>query len=70
MRLIGKLPSTWVWKEVVRLLGVGANVEKVADATLQAAQKALGRVAEDAGFREAAYLLVNLAVAGTKENPI
>jgi hypothetical protein len=62
---LGPLPATRPWKEVVRQIADGADVPQVAEATLRAAQRALGTVEGDAGFREAVYLMAELAVAGT-----
>ena len=66
---IGTLPVTRRWKEVVRLIADGANVEAVAEATLLAAERALASVREDAGFREAAKLLVEIGLAAGSDNP-
>ena len=67
MRL-GTLPATQPWKDVVRLITDGADVAEVAEATLRAAQRALGTVENDAGFREAVHLMVQLAVAGATKD--
>jgi hypothetical protein len=67
---LGTLPMTQPWQEVVRVLGDGANVPKVAEAVLYAAQRALGTVQDDPGFREAVHLMVQVAVAGTKDDPV
>ena len=66
---IGTLPATRRWKDVVRLIADGANVDKVADATLRAAERAFAWVQDDAGFREAANLLVQIGLAAGSKNP-
>ncbi len=59
---------TQPWKKVVKLIADGADVSKVADATLQAAQRALNAAQNDPGFREAVHLMVQLALAGTTKD--
>src|SRR5688572_12037887 len=61
---IGTLPLTQRWEEVVRPIAEGADVAKVAERTLWAAEKALGTTQNDKGFREAVHLMVQLALAG------
>lgn len=63
---IGTLPATEPWNGVVSRIGVGAAAPEVADATMGAARKAFIAVGEDAGFRQAGYMLVDLALAGNK----
>jgi len=68
--LIGKLPRTKEWDEVSRIISEGADPAQVADATLKAAELAMAWVQNDAGFREAIWLLTQLGVAGTKDHPL
>lgn len=63
---IGALPATRPWKDVVRTIADGADVAKVAETTLKAAEKAFSSVAKDAGFREAVNLLVEMGLAASK----
>lgn len=65
---IGTLPATRKWKEVVRLVANGADEAKVADAVLDAAAGTFARVRDDAGFREALRLIMQLALAGSRPN--
>lgn len=65
---IGTLPMTEPWDGVVGKIGVGAAAPEVAEATLGAARKAFLAVGKDAGFREATFLMVELALAGNKPN--
>ena len=66
---LGTLPQTLAWKAVVQLIADGADVAQVADATLDAADKALARMAKDAGFNETVWLLTQLGIAAKKESP-
>ena len=66
----GTLPTTRKWTGVVGLIEERADKAVIAERTLQAAQVAYAKVADDAGFREAAHLMVQLAVAGTKKDPV
>ena len=67
---IGTLPRTRRWDEVVELIATGADASTVADTTLWAAQKALGVVQDDPGFREAMFLMVQLALAGSQKDAV
>lgn len=66
---LGTLPQTREWKAVVNLIAEGADVAQIADATLQAADKAFARMAKDVGFNEAVWLLTQLGVAAKTDNP-
>lgn len=66
---LGTLPQTREWKAVVHLIAEGADVAQIADATLQAADKAFARMSKDAGFNEAVWLLTQLGIAAKKDNP-
>lgn len=65
---IGTLPRTREWDAVVDFIANGADVAKVAEKTLVAAQKALMTTKGDAGFREAVFLLAQLALAGKSKD--
>ena len=64
------LAKTRKWQDVVGLIEKRADNAVIAERTLHAAQVAYAKVADDAGFREAAHLMVQLAVAGTKKDPV
>ena len=66
---MGSLPGTKPWKEVVRLIGDGADVVSVADATVRASERAFAFVQDDPGFREAVWLMAQLGVAAKKSDP-
>lgn len=65
---IGTLPATRKWKEVVSLVANGADEAQVADAVMVATGKTFARVRDDAGFREAMRLIMQLALAGSRPN--
>lgn len=67
--LLKGLPKSRTWQKVASLVANGADVEKVADATTRASEKALTTAQHDAGFREAVHILTQLAVAATKDDP-
>jgi hypothetical protein len=60
---IGSLPATKPWKDVIKLIADGADVPAVATATLRAAERAFAWIQEDAGFREATNLMVEIGLA-------
>ena len=64
------MAKTRKWTDVVGLIEAKADNATIAERTWKAANVALTTVADDAGFREAAHLMVQLAVAGTKDNPV
>lgn len=66
---IGTLPATRKWKEVVTLIANGADEARIAESVMVAAAKTLARVRDDAGFREAMRLVMQLALAGSSQNP-
>lgn len=67
--LLGTLPATRPWKEVVALIAGDADVDAVADATIRASDEAFNLMENDAGFREAVWLLTQLAVAAKQDDP-
>src|SRR5438477_12408976 len=66
---IGTLPATRRWNDVVGLVAEGAEVSRVAEATTHAWQPAFDKVRNDAGFREAVFLVAQLGVAGKSKDP-
>lgn len=67
---LGPLPKSRNWRQVVDLIANGADVNVVAEATMRACEKALSKVQNDAGFREAVHLMTQLAIAASKPDPI
>jgi len=67
--LLKRLPKSRTWQKVASLVANGADVEKVADATIRASEKALTTAQHDTGFCEAVHILTQLAVAASKEDP-
>jgi len=66
---IGTLPATRRWEDVIGLVAEGAEISRVAEATTHAWQLAFDKVRNDAGFREAVFLLTQLGVAGKSKDP-
>lgn len=66
---LGVLPRTKAWKEVVGLIAAGADVSQVANATINAAEKAFSFVMGDKGYTEAVWLMAQLAIAASKDDP-
>jgi hypothetical protein len=66
---LGMLTATRRWKDVIGLIAEGAEVSRVAEATTHAWQRAFDTVQNDAGFREAVWLLTQLGVAGRSKTP-
>jgi hypothetical protein len=66
---IGTLPATRKWKDVISMIGSGGNEAQVADGVMVATDKTFSRVRDDAGFREAMHLILQLALAGGRPNP-
>lgn len=67
---LGQLPQTRKWRDVVELVATGADVPQVANATIKAAESAFSFVSEDSGYNQAVWLLTQLGLAASKENPL
>ncbi len=67
---LGTLPRSKAWGEVVGLIAAGADVETVARATINAADKAFAFVQDDCGYNHAVWLLTQLGLAGKSPNPL
>ena len=65
----GVLPRTKAWKEVVGLIAAGADVSQVANATINAAEKAFSFVMGDKGYTEVVWLITQLAITTSKNDP-
>lgn len=66
---IGTLPRTRAWRDVVQLIADGADVTAIADATMRAAEKAFSFIQKDPGFKEAVWLMTQLAIAAKMPDP-
>src|SRR5205823_8033837 len=66
---LGTLPATRRWSGVIGLVAEGAEASRVAEATTDAWQLAFNKIRDDAGFREAVWLLSQLGVAGKSADP-
>lgn len=65
---IGRLPATRRWRQVIDLIGGGADVMQVASATAIAAEQALARAGDDPLLRRAVWLLTQIPLAARKDN--
>jgi hypothetical protein len=65
---LGDLPRTRKWKEVVRLLEAGAQVDQVANATIRAAADGLRLAPKDPGVLETVWLLIQLPSAARSQD--
>ncbi|MEY4949643.1 MAG: hypothetical protein RL698_1854 [Pseudomonadota bacterium] len=54
---LGELPRTRKWNDVVELVKSEANIDLVAAAALDAAEKGLHKAADDEGLNRALWLL-------------
>jgi hypothetical protein len=60
---LGTLPRTKKWDQVVHLISGGANVEHIAAASAEAAERGLERASNDEGLAQAVWLLTQLPQA-------
>jgi len=60
---LGDLPRTRKWAQVVALIGGGAGVAQLANATITAAERGMNFAAKDSGVVEAIWLLMQLPLA-------
>ena len=60
------------WREVIELIAGGADVEQVANATLNSAEEAFQyiKINEDVGFNQAAWIMVQLGIAAKSNDPV
>ncbi|MBC8392625.1 MAG: hypothetical protein H8E17_08690 [Deltaproteobacteria bacterium] len=60
------------WRQVVELIAGGADVEQVANATLNSAEDAFQyvKINEDVGFNQAAWIMVQLGIAAKSDDPV
>jgi len=54
---LGTLPKTRVWKNVIELIANEADVDEIAAATFEAADKAFESIQNDKGFLETVELM-------------
>lgn len=66
---IGTLPASRQWKDVIGLIAEGVDAARVAEAVTHAWEQAFNTVRNDAGFREAVYLLMQIGAAGKSRDP-
>jgi len=66
---LGTLPRSKAWREVVELIAAGADASQIAQATINAAERAFSFVRDDCGYHHAVWLLTQLGLAGKAPNP-
>src|ERR1017187_4106097 len=66
---IGTLPASRRWEDVVEMIMGGADASRIAEAVTHAWDRAFNTLRNDAGFREAVYLLMQIGVAGKSRDP-
>jgi hypothetical protein len=65
---LGTLPKTRRWQQVVELIASGANVDRIAAASADAAEHVLERAARDEGFAYAFWLLTQIPQAARQSD--
>jgi hypothetical protein len=65
---LGTLPKTQKWNRVVSLIAGGADVERIAAASADAAEHGLERAAQDEGLAYAFWLLTQIPQAARQPN--
>jgi hypothetical protein len=65
---LGTLPKTGKWEHVVGLIAGGADVERIAAASADAAEHGLERASQDQGLAHAFWLLTQIPQAARQTN--
>jgi hypothetical protein len=65
---LGTLPKTQKWNQVVSLIAGGADVERIAAASADAAEHGLERASQDEGLAHAFWLLTQIPLAARQSN--
>src|SRR5947208_16291913 len=65
---LGTLPKTQKWNQVVNLIVGGADVERIAAASADAAEHGLEEAAQDEGLAHAFWLLTQIPQAARQSN--
>src|SRR6266436_2108628 len=65
---LGTLPKTQKWSQVVNLIAGGADVERIAAASADAAEQGLERASQDEGLAHAFWLLTQIPQAARQSN--
>jgi hypothetical protein len=65
---LGTLLKTRKWEHVVGLIAGGADVERIAAASADAAEHGLERASQDQGFAHAFWLLTQIPQAARQTN--
>jgi hypothetical protein len=65
---LGTLPKMQKWNQVISLIAGGAEVERIAAASADAAEHGLEQASQDEGFAHAFWLLTQLPLAARQSN--
>ena len=65
---LGELPRTRKWQQVIALIGAGASVAQLANATMAAAERGLRFAAGDPGLVETIWLLTQIPLAARSDD--
>src|SRR5215467_6734188 len=65
---LGTLPKTQKWNQVLSLIAGGADVERIAAASADAAEHGFERAAQDEGLAHAFWLLTQIPQAARQSN--
>ncbi len=65
---LGTLPHTRKWQQVAELLASGGDLEEIAAASSDAAERALDRAANDPAFAHAFWLLTQIPLAARRKD--
>ena len=65
---IGTLPASRKWRQVIELIGGGADVREVAAATAKAAERSLANASDNAVLQRAFWLLTQIPLAARQES--
>lgn len=64
---LGTLPGSLKWRQVVDLIGGGANVQDIAAATSAAAESQLGEASDDLAVKHSTWLLTQIPIAARSD---
>src|SRR5215471_15981710 len=65
---LGTLPNTQKWHQVVSLIAGGADIERIAAASADAAEHGLEQASQDEGLAQAFWLLTQIPQAARQSN--
>ena len=65
---LGRLPGSRKWRQVIALIGGGADVQDVAAATSAAAESQMIDASNDPAVKHAVWLLMQIPIAAKQED--